>query len=56
MCIHFQVHVETYDPQKYVQNAPVLRTLNVARRSERNQFRDEERRRHANLERASRKN
>lgn len=48
---HFQVNVPTYNPQEYVRNAPVLRTLNLARPSERNKFRDEERHRLANLER-----
>lgn len=51
-----QVHVPTYDPQKYVQNAPVLRTLNVAPPAQRNAFRDSERRRHAELQRPPRNN
>ncbi|XP_037032550.1 gametocyte-specific factor 1 homolog [Bradysia coprophila] len=36
-------HVEAYNPQAYVEQAPVLRQLNVAPRSERRAFREAER-------------
>lgn len=37
--------VPTYDPQKYVENAPVLRTLNLEPPAARAAFRESERRR-----------
>lgn len=47
--IIFQDNFSGYDPQSYVQNAPVLRTLNLAPPSERRAFRDAERRRLNNI-------
>lgn len=54
--IYFQLEFQTYDPQKYAENAPVLRQLNVAPKSELKKFRDNERRRGANFEQQARKN
>lgn len=40
-----QENVPTYDPQKYVESAPVLRTLNLEPPATRAAFREAERRR-----------
>lgn len=37
-----QSNAPTYDPQQYVQNANVIRTLNLAAPSQRAAFRDDE--------------
>lgn len=42
-CAHTsQTNEPTYDPQQYVRNANVIRTLNLAAPSERAAFRDKE--------------
>lgn len=45
MSFLLQEDVPTYDPQKYVENAPVLRTLNLEPPAVRAAFRESERRR-----------